>query len=240
MRKSRYGLPWIEPEKVGRPRWTQFNPVIAGQAEEIYEPLRDYSATAAGQALALQILFSTPIGQQYTPVGATTGFQKTRYHTNLKKQGELPNPQKFQVEGIFAQIHPSTTPADAKAFLTQVLNTFTIGSEDKRYIEAQPFLLGGGSSVHVTGSMFQATAADSFQLAVANGWEMTKNIHVLGEDVDSGAQIIEQGQSFQLLEDPTQDTGDAAYTTNATTTKPPGTGVRMFYYLPGHWLRGVQ
>lgn len=240
MPKTKYRLPWIEPEKIGRPRWTHFNPVIAGQAEEIYEPLRDYSATVYNAALALQILFSIPIGGSYTPTGGTTGFQKTRYHTNLKKQGELPNPQKFQVEGMFVQIHPNTTPSDAKAFLSQELVTFTIGADDKRYVESPPLLLGGGNSVHISGFMFQTTAADAYNIATANGWEVTRNIHVLGEDVASGAQIIEQGQSFQIVEDPTQDTGDSAYTTNANTTKPPGTGVRCFYFLPGHWLRGVQ
>jgi len=238
--RSKYGLPLIEPEAIGRPKWTHFNPVVGGQAEEIYEPLRDYSAVHYGQALALQILFSIPIGGSYTPVGASTAFQKTRYHTNLKKQGELPNPQKFQCEGLFVQIHPSTTPNDAKGFLSQELVTFTIGADDKRYVESPPFLLGGGNSVLISGTMFQTTANDSFQYSVMNGWPIARNIHVLGEDVASGAQIIEQGQSFQITEDPTQDTGDAAYTCDANTTKPPGTGVRAFYFIPGHWLRGVQ
>ena len=238
--KSRYGLPLVDPEKLGRPRWTHFNPIVSGQIEEIYEPLRTYSKTLPGFALAPQDLFTTAQGQFYTPVGATTGFQFTPYHTNVTQPGQLPNPDKFQVEGIFMQVHPSTTPDDVKGFCSQELCTFTIGSTRKYYVEMPLLFLGGGNSVYFSGQMFQATAADSFQLATSNGWPIVKNLHVLGEDVSSGAQIIEQTQNFKIREDPTQDTGDAAYTTNATTTKPPGTGVRAFYFLPGHWVRGVQ
>ena len=118
--------------------------------------------------------------------------------------------------------------------------TFTIGDNDKRYVEGQPMFIPGAGGLKISGTMFQAAAADSYQLAVSNGWEVGRNVRVLGEDLSSGAQIIEQGQTFGVEEDPTQDHWNAAYTTQANTTKPPGVGIGVFYGLWGHWLRGVQ
>jgi len=240
MQNSRYRLPFIEPEKLGRPRWTHFNPIVAGQVEEIYEPLRSYTATLPKTALALQNAFTKAQGDQYQPVGATSSFILTPYHTNLVQAGQLPNPDKFQVEGMFVQIHPDTTPNDAKAFLSQELVTLVIGSTRKYYVEMPPLFLGGANSLFISGMGFQKTAADEWLLATANGWPTTRNLHVLGETLDKGAVLIEQTQNIKAVEDPTQDTGDAAYTTDDTTTLPPGTGIRAFYFLPGHWLRGVQ
>ena len=238
--KSKYGLPWIEPAKVGRPRWTHANPQFADEAEVIYEPLRDFLATAPSTALAAQGAFSIPINGSYTPLGSATAYQKTRWDTNLKQAGQLPNPNKFQVEGMSIQLAPNTTPTDAKAYVTQMLITFTIGDNDKRYVEGQPMFIPGAGGLKISGTMFQASAADSYQLAVSNGWEVGRNVRVLGEDLSSGAQIIEQGQTFGVEEDPTQDHWNAAYTTQANTTKPPGVGIGVFYGLWGHWLRGVQ
>lgn len=242
-KQGRYGLRFIEPASLGRPQWTHSNPERPGEAEEIYEPLRDYLATTVAVAFAAQIAFSIPFGGSYTPAGATTSFQKTRYHTNLKQAGQLPNPNKFQIEAMKVQLHPSTAPADAKAWAAQMLVTLTIGDNDKRYVEAQPMFIPGGSSIHLGGAIAQGTSTDYVTgIVAANGWPVDQNVHVLGEDVSSGAQIIEQGQTFAVTEDPTQDTGDAAYTTLAATQSHlvAGTGVRAFYHLLGHWLRGVQ
>jgi hypothetical protein len=242
-KKARYGLPWIEPSSLGRPRWTHSNPERPGEAEEIYEPLRDYLATTVAVAFAAQIGFSIPFGGSYTPAGSTTAFQKTRFHTNLKQAGQLPNPNKFQIEAMSIQLDPRTAPADAKAWASQMLVTLTIGDNDKRYVEAQPLFIPGGSSIHMNGSIVQGTITDYVTgVGVSNGWPSAHNVHVLGEDVSSGAQIIEQGQTFAVTEDPSQDTGDAAYTTLAAsqTHLIPGTGIRAFYHLRGHWLRGVQ
>jgi hypothetical protein len=240
---TRYGLPWLEPHTLGRPQWTHSNPERPGEAEEIYEPLRDYLATTVAVYFASQIAFSIPFGGMYTPAGATTSFQKTRFHTNLKQAGQLPNPNKFQIEAMSVQLDPRTAPADAKAWVAQMLVTLTIGDNDKRYVEGQPLFIPGGSSVHLGGTIVQGTATDYLTgITVANGWPTDHNVHVLGEDVSSGAQIIEQGQTFAVTEDPSQDTGDAAYQTLAAsqTHLIAGTGVRAFYRLLGHWLRGVQ
>jgi hypothetical protein len=236
---GRYGLPWIEPKDLGRPRWTHANPQVADEAEVIYEPLRDRLITVAGQAFSTQGAFSIPINGNYLPPGGTA-FQKTRFDTNLKQAGQLPNPNKFQVEGMSLQINPNIHPYDAVAFALQMLITLTIGDNDKRYIEGQPLFIPGAGGLHISGQLLQATAADYHGLAVSNGWQVNRNVRVLGEDLSSGAQVIEQGQTFGVSEDPTQDKYDSAYTTQATSTKPPGTGVQSFYALWGHWLRGVQ
>jgi hypothetical protein len=239
-RKSRFGLPWIEPAELGRPRWTHANPQMADEAEVIYEPLRDLLITYTGTALGSQGAYAIPINGSYTPLGSTTAYQKSRYDTNLKQAGQLPNPNKFQVEGMTVQLHPNVMPLDAKAWATQMLITFTIGDNDKRYVEGQPLFIPGAGGLHISGQTQFATAQDSFLQSVSNGWPINRNVRILGEDLASGAQIIEQGQTFGVTEDPTQDHYNSAYTTAATTTKPPGTGIMSFYALWGHWLRGVQ
>lgn len=238
--KGRYGLPWIEPERLGRPRWIHHNPQFANEAEVIYEPLRDFLATLPDTALGEQLAFSIPIGGSYTPLGATASYQKTRWDTNLKQAGQLPNPNKFQVEGMSLQIAPNTHILDASAFAKQMLITLTIGDNDKRYVEGQPLFIPGAGGLSVTGQVSYAIAQDFFGMAVSNGWEVNRNVRILGEDLTSGAQIIEQGQTFGVSEDPSQDKYDAAYTTAVTTLKPPGVGLSNFYALWGHWLRGVQ
>jgi len=234
-KRSKYGLPLLEPREVCRPRFRHTNPIQTGIGEEITEPLRDYSATAAAQVTALQTLYSTPIGQSYTPVGGVA-FNKTRYHTNLKQAGQLPNPDKFIVQAFSVQLHPTTTPNDVNRFVSQELITFTIGDSDKRYVELQPMFLGGGGGSFISG---WGVAADTLAYATSNGWPHTNNVYVLGANEGEGAQSILQGQNFQVIEDPTQqETG--AFTTDAANTTPAGVGLRVFYELWGQRTRGVQ
>jgi len=206
----------------------------------IYEPLRDFLATQPDTAFISQGAYSIPINGSYTPAGAAAAYQKTRWDTNLKQAGQLPNPNKFQVEGMSVQLGPNTHPYDAEAWVKQMLITLTIGDNDKRYVEGQPMFIPGAGGLHLSGPTTFATAQDFFSTAVSNGWEINRNVRVLGEDLSSGAQIIEQGQTFGVTEDPTQDKYDAAYTTQVDSIKPPGVGVSVFYALWGHWLRGVQ
>lgn len=236
MRKqSKYGLPLVEPRDVCRPRFRHANPIQTGVGEEVTEPLRDYSSTAANQATTVQTLYSIPIGQNYTPIGGTT-FAKTRYHTNLKQAGQLPNPDKFIIQAMSVQLHPTTTPNDVNRFISQELITLTIGDSDKRYIELQPMFIGGGGGSFISG-VYAATALLAY--ASSNGWPHAKNVYVIGETEGDGAQSILQGQNFQVVEDPTlYEAG--AFTTDAAAATPAGVGLRVFYELWGQRTRGVQ
>lgn len=234
-RSSKYALPLIEPREVCRPRFRHANPIQKGVGETITEPLRDYSSTAANQATQKQALYSIPIGQNYTPIGGTT-FAKQRYHTNLKQAGQLPNPDQFMLQAFSVQLHPTTTPNDVNRFVSQELITLTIGDSDKRYVELQPMFLGGGGGSFVSG---WGVATDTLAYATGNGWPHAKNVYVIGEDEGSGAQIIDQGQNFQVVEDPTQYEA-GAFTTDASSTTPAGVGLRVFYELWGQRTRGVQ
>lgn len=239
--KSRYGLPWVDPEKVGRPRWTFKNPIVPNVMEEYYEAMRDVLITSPSYALGEQTAFAIPIAGTYTPLGAATGYQKTRWDTNLYFAAQLPNPELFQLEAVSVQLHPATHPTDAQAWAAQNLVTLTIGADDKRYVELQPMFMGCAGGLFSSGPILQATPADFDGHMISNGWPLTKNVHVLGDSVDTGAQIIEQTQPFHLKEDPTQDKYDAPYTTAADTAVfPIGRGVTAFYMLHGHWGRGAQ
>lgn len=233
--KNKRLLPLIEPREVCRPRFRHSNPIQQGVGEEITEPLRDYSSTALNQATVIQVLFSIPIGGNYTPIGGTT-FAKKRYHTNLKQAGQLPNPDKFIVQALSVQLHPTTTPNDVNRFVAQELITFTIGDSDKRYVELQPMFLGGGGGSFISG-FYAATALTAY--ATSNGWPHAKNVYVLGETENDGAQSILQGQNFNVTEDPTQYEG-GAFTTDAAGATPAGVGLRVFYELWGQRTRGVQ
>ncbi len=236
MKRFKYdGLSMIEPRDICRPRFRHANPIQTGIGEEIVEPLYDYSSTAANQATIRQTLFTVPIGGPYTPVGGTA-FNKTRFHTNMKQAGQLPNPDKFLVQAISVALHPSTTPNDLNRFIAQELITLTIGDSDKRYVENQPMFLPGGGGAFISG-VYAATA--TLAMSTANGWPNAKNVFVLGETIADGAQSIDQGQNFQVVEDPTL-FESGAFTTDAGTDTPAGVGIRAYYKLWGVRTRGVQ
>lgn len=232
-KRSSSRLPWIDPGDVLRPRFKFSNPIQTDVGEELVEPLRDYSGTAANTATALQVLFSTAIGGQYTPTGGTA-FKKTRYHTNLKNSGQLPNPDMFLFQGASVTLDPRTTPSDMAKFLFQMLITFKIGDKDIRYVELQPIFLPSAGGIFVGG-----TPANS-AYTTANGWPSAANFYRLGETEQEGAQLITQGESFSMDEDPTQ-TDQGAFTTDAVGANPPSTvALRVLYLLWGARTRGVQ
>lgn len=232
-KRSHSRLPWIDPGDVLRPRFKFANPIQTDVGEELIEPLRDYSATVANTATQLQTLFSVPIGSQYTPIGGTA-FLKTRYHTNLKNAGQLPNPDMFLFQGVSVTLDPRTTPSDLSKFSFQELITFNIGDKDVRYVELQPIFLPAGGGIFVGG-----TPANS-AYATANGWPSAGNFYRLGETEQEGAQLITQGESFNLTEDPTK-SDQGAFTTDTVAANPPSTvGLRVLYMLWGARTRGVQ
>lgn len=232
-RTRRGDLEFIEPNAVLRPKFTFENPIQTDIGEEIVEPVRDYSATAPSTLTQRQILLSIPIGGQYTPIGGSA-FLKTRYHTNLKNAGQLPNPDMQLLQGFSITLDPRVTPDDLARFMFQELITLQIGDKDVRYVELQPIF------VPAAGGMFIAGTPANNAYASGNGWPSSGNYYRLGQTEQEGAQLIEQGQSFALVEDPTQ-TDQGAFTTDATGANPPSTvGLRVLYTLWGARTRGVM
>jgi hypothetical protein len=232
-RTTRRHLAWIEPSKVCRPHFKFRNPIQSDIGEEIIEPLWDYSATAIATLTVLQTLFAVPIGGSYTPIGGAA-FLKTRWHTNLKSPGQLPNPDMFLFQAISVTPDPRTTPNDMARFLFQELVTFYIGDKDVRYVELAPIFMPGGGGIFLAG-----VPANSAYMS-ANGWPSALNFYRLGAVEEEGAQLLEQGQTFQLTEDPTK-SDQGAFTTDAGTANPPGTvGLRILYHLWGARTRGVM
>jgi hypothetical protein len=228
----RRDLDWLEPSQVLRPKFKFRNPIQTDIGEEVIEPVWDYSATAINTLSVIQTLFAVPVGGQYTPIGGTA-FLKTRYHTNLKSPGQLPNPDMFLFQGFSITLDPRTTPSDMAKFCFQELITFLIGDKDVRYVELQPLFAPAAGGIFVAG-----VPANSAYMT-ANGWPSALNFYRLGALEEEGAQLLEQGQSFSLTEDPTK-SDQGAFTSDSGTANPPSTvGLRVLYHCWGARTRGV-
>ncbi len=84
----------------GRPKHYRHNPTFPGNVYLYHQGMYDKYQVKANNALDDQILFSIPIGGQYTPTGGTA-VKKNRYMTNLTGQGGiLPAPRRLMVKFI--------------------------------------------------------------------------------------------------------------------------------------------
>ena len=224
-RLRKYGVRELTVGEALRPKFKFRNPIIPGVTDVYTYKIRDYYEVAAATAVTSQVLFTIPIGGQYTPAGGTA-FTKQRFHTNLAQAGQLPPPRKFLVKGFSAFVSTDIAPTDLNKMLFQTLMTFVI--DEKRYFEAQLGLIpaGGGPSGAV--SVFQATAANASYSTAGNGYPESRAIFTFEGD----GQWIELLQNFSVVLDPTQ-VQAGAFTTAASGGTTFGNGVKIQFALEG-------
>jgi hypothetical protein len=107
------GLPRINRGDLAAHRVT-----VAGQQDEIYQPLYDSATYTSGTTTQLNF-YSTPIGQGTTSAPGATG-PKTEADTNMSNAGLLPKGNEFYCTGIELDFFPGVNPgrggvADATA-----------------------------------------------------------------------------------------------------------------------------
>ena len=225
-------LPRLSASQVGRAKFRHHNPLVGGKLYIFEQPLYDVYIVGADTATNRQVLFTIPQGQQYTPPGGAA-FTKTQWHTWLNQSGQLSAPQKHISRGVTLEFKANVTPHDINFFLVSVLASFRIDQMDFLTIHAQR--IGGA------GGPYSGAAAG----IVTNGKPHVSNFFQL----DPSGETIEQQQNFSIVLDPTLfddgivaagGAGPGAFTTDATTCTPPGTGIVLTAYLEGQLARAVQ
>src|SRR5574337_1065298 len=116
-------LPRLLASEVGRPhRMRSKNPIVSGMLYQYRQALYDFYGVKANNALTEQTLFQIPIGGQYTPSGGTA-FAKTKYHTNMTSNGQLPAPEKHFAKALCLLVRTDIFADDAHRFLSDTVLT---------------------------------------------------------------------------------------------------------------------
>lgn len=222
-----HALPRLEAAQVGRPRFRHANPLVGGRLYIFDQGIYDVYIIAPNTAATVQVLFTIAQGGSYAVPGGNT-INKTALHTLLTQPGQLSAPQKEVVRAISITLRGNISPHDAMLFLAQTQLTFTI--------DRMTFLQTIAQKIGGAGGPFSGAAAG----LVSNGLPEASNFTLLHES----GETIEQQQNFSVTLDPTifKDgiSADGAYTTDATTTSPAGTGIFAYLTLEGQLARAVQ
>lgn len=240
----------IQEREVGRPKLRSLrkNPIVAGQLEYLVQPIYDFYGVAVATAVTKQQLFATPIGQFYTPTGGSQ-IQKTLYHTNLVQGGMLDAPKKFLVKAVSIVLRSDAAPQDLVAFIGQTLAQLIISGKD--YWTALVSKCPAGAGAFGSATFTQTAAAGGTMAnAFSNGWPSAENVSPITDPMPQIpgldpmepmlGQLIEQGQNFGVVLDPTL-TGAAAFTTLAAApaTEFVGTGINAHVYMEGILARAI-
>jgi hypothetical protein len=237
----------LDEREVGRPHArARLRNIVQGQMDARVQPLYDIVQVAINTAVVQQTLFTIPFGQQFTPTGgaATT---KTLYHTNLLNSGSLDAPKKLLVKNISLLNRPDMSIADTNALVGQyVLQFTTLG---KQFWVGHGQKAPGGAGAFASGAA--TFTAPQAQISSANGWPSGQNTAPITDAVPDipgyppitpiTGVLLEQGQPFQVILDPTL-TGATVYTTANSTTTVPGyvsVGVIAWCYLEGITLVAI-
>ena len=238
----------LEEHEVGRPHARmRLKNIIQGQMDARVQPLYDIFQVAAATAVVAQTLFTIPFGQQFTPTGgaATT---KTLYHTNLLNSGSLDAPKKLLVKNISIMSRPDVLAGDLNALIGQYVTQFTTLGKQFWVGHTQKLPAGGGG--FVSGTYSQAAAATANNTSQANGWPSAQNTAPITDAVPDipgyppitpiTGVLLEQGQPFQVIVDPTL-TGSTVFTTQAAALAAglTGVGIIAWCYLEGITLVAI-
>lgn len=237
----------MDENEVGRPHGRQrLRNIVQGQMDARVQPLYDIFQVAVNTAVVQQTLFTIPFGQQFTPTGgaATT---KTLYHTNLLNSGSLDAPKKLLVKNISITNRPDMSVADTNALVGQYVTQFTTLGKQFWVGHAQKLPSGGGTFASGAATF----TAPQAQIASCNGWPSGQNTSPITDGVPDipgyppitpiTGVLLEQGQPFQVIVDPTL-TGATVYTTANSVTTVPGyvsVGVIAWCYLEGITLVAI-
>lgn len=224
----------ITSSELGRPKARLGNP-NTGIPEFLVQPVYDIYFAAAGQALALLVLFAQASNTLYNSMGVT-GFNKTFDHTNLVQNGMLDSSYSFIIRALSIDIgplqgsaHPYLNHEDAINFL----NCFVeLDVNRKPYFQGKAMWLPGGGGPVLSG--FGTLTAPSAAATTTNGVAYSKNIYSL-----PGGIAINPQENFSFTINPTLCAGGAP--TLLATVQPaagiPAQGLSAWVRLDGTFIR---
>ena len=237
----------LEEHEVGRPHGRRrLKNIVQGQMDARVQPLYDVFQVAAAAACVSVTLFTIPQGQQFTPTGGAATV-KTIYHTNLLNSGSLDAPKKLLVKNISLLNRPDMSIQDTNALVGQFVLSFnTLG---KQFWQGHGQKCPGGAGAFASGAITTpTTGAATGQIASANGWPSGQNTAPITDAVPDipgyppitpiTGVLLEQGQPFQVIVDPTQ-TGTTVYTTQTSLAPFLSVGIIAWCYLEGITLVAI-
>ncbi len=245
----------LAAREVGRPHCTSAirrRNLVANVLDVRVQPQYDFWFCKANQATVATTLFAIGQGGQYTPP-AGTAIVKTAWHTSMVTGNQqLDPPKKLLVKNISIMGDPGMVPSDLNAAALNYLVTFSMLA--KVYWQGHLQKLPAGAGVFSSGTVFPSgtpptTAGGNYQGSVANGYPTAQNYQTL-VDLEGGVAdaqgntvpsitgvLIEQGQTFNVVVDPTQtSTPGVGFTTSNFTVAAGGIlspGITFWAYLEG-------
>lgn len=237
----------LEAHEVGRPKFRLRNPMIAGQGDFVVQPIYDYYGAAAATAINRQTLFAIPVGGNYTPIGGAA-FVKTAIHTNVRVAGQLENPWAMLVRSVGVYLDPEMNTLDAERFAGQVLLNFECSG--KSFFQNIVGRCGGSGGTWAAFGSTGTNAAPVTVATAANGVPSPDSGYSIcapgaGRFPQIEGVVIEQGQQFDVILDPTlaahvAAVGFTTQTAAVTATQGQlGVGIRAWVVLDGTLARGV-
>lgn len=227
-----YILREVAQEELGRPRHRMKNPIQVGTLYVFREPQYDcYQATVAA-ALTDGTLFSTPVGQPFTPIGGAA-VTKTLWHTSMRQASLFPQPRKFYIRQLMMWMGGYVSATSESMGTVQDFNGFLTTTLVSLEISGRSFLTTHAHRIPTGGGLFGQSSA-----VLTNG---------LPADVNSGGfltwgqngETIEQGQSVIVtLNVSSAKLGNAATVPMTTATAAnDGAGINVLFYLDGTLFR---
>ena len=255
----------LNETEVGRPHFRlKKNPVAASSSQSStvfpYAPelqtlelvrwaLFDVAEAVYNIQLKPFMLFVTGQGQPTTPQGNATAYNKTALTTNLATQnGVLPNPQSLLVSTIRQAVRGDLSPGDLMNLSFSTLATLQCGDLQRIYFQELLGNIPGAATGVYVGAINATTYTGNI---VAPGWPTAHNVYSLQTgltDPNTGGPdlgvIINQGRSFQVILDPTQNpalfTGGWTTRNTGATAGLGGNGFQLWIYLDGVLARSLQ
>ena len=221
------------------------------------QPQYDFWSVPKNTATIPVTLFTIPQGQQYTPPTGTA-ITKNAYHTSLQGQGGVfAAPIKVLVKNISFMNDPNMVPVDLNNSILNYLVQFNV--QQKTFWQGHMQKLPGGagaffSSTQLVGGGTALTGASQQLISSSNGWPTAMNYSPItdlspGASDASGAPLppitgvlIEAGQPFNVVADPTLAGAGTGFTTSNLTLLGQGylsPGITWFCYLEGLTLVAV-
>jgi hypothetical protein len=197
----------------------QENTLLSNGLERINQYVWDTFTVANNTVFPKTTLFLTP--QQ--------GSTKNLAQTNMMSAGQLTAPQVLIAKALRIFVLNNVTPTDLLALFTNVSVTVSVGK--KPMFEGTPWMLPAGGGLWFQGAQFgTAPAGSAPSYSSSNGVPDINNVYSMPDPI-----TINAGENFSVVFNP-----ETAFTTQANTTNPAGTGFTIVFAFEGYLFREIR
>lgn len=197
----------------------QRNTQLGGGAERVNFYIYDSYTLAVNTAAVKQTLFLAPV----------TGATRVLSQTNMRAAGQLVGSQALASTAIRVYVLNNVTPTDLVSFYQNTSVVVKIG--DKPMIFGVPWMFPSGGGMWFSGSQFgTAPAGSAPAYSTSNGVPDIRNVYSMLDPL-----TINAAEQFQV-----EFTPETAWTSQANSTNPAGTGLTVYFAFEGTFYREVR